>query len=406
MTKQIAKRLTSQWVMQVLEQFNKHTITEKEACELLDIKRIQLYELRKRWLKATLKGQPFNLQSSGQNQKRSLKDNIQKFLHDELTYLKEDAYYYRGKFNFAFLSEKVEKKFNVFIHRNTIRRFAIKEGYYEQTAKEKQKPCIRFEMDSIGALFQHDTSHHIWLPCSGRYHDLIMTKDDHSRRTMAFGLREAESAWYHLCLARHTFETYGIPLAYYVDRHSIFKFSLGSECIHYTRRISEEEGKVQFKRALNSLDVTVLYAEEAKSKGKIEKNFDYFQRRLPQECERYKVKTVKEAMKILADLVHFYDTKRVHMETDEIPLERWNRAIKEDRCKLRPIPENTDLDAIFSLHFQRTVYNDGTFKFQGRTYKLGQFPGRKITIATVPGKKLMAFKDNQKIWQYHFTGYR
>lgn len=406
MTKQIAKRLTSQWVMQVLEQFNKHTITEKEACELLDIKRIQLYELRKRWLKATLKGQPFNLQSSGQNQKRSLKDNIQKFLHDELTYLKEDAYYYRGKFNFAFLSEKVEKKFNVFIHRNTIRRFAIKEGYYEQTAKEKQKPCIRFEMDSIGALFQHDTSHHIWLPCSGRYHDLIMTKDDHSRRTMAFGLREAESAWYHLCLARHTFETYGIPLAYYVDRHSIFKFSLGSECIHYTRRISEEEGKVQFKRALNSLDTTVLYAEEAKSKGKIEKNFDYFQRRLPQECERYKVKTVKEAMKILADLVHFYDTKRVHMETDEIPLERWNRAIKEDRCKLRPIPENTDLDAIFSLHFQRTVYNDGTFKFQGRTYKLGQFPGRKITIATVPGKKLMAFKDNQKIWQYHFTGYR
>jgi len=41
-----------------------------------------------------------------------------------------------------------------------------------------------------------------------------------------------------------------------------------------------------------------------------------------------------------------------------------------------------------------------------KTYKLGQFPGRKITVAIVPGKKLMAFKDNQKIWQYHFTGYR
>ncbi len=51
----------------------------------------------------------------------------------------------------------------------------------------------------------------------------------------------------------------------------------------------------------------------------------------------------------------------------EIPLERWNRAIKEGHSKLRPIPENTDLDIIFSLHFQRTVYNDGAFKFQGRT---------------------------------------
>ena len=39
----------------------------------------------------------------------------------------------------------------------------------------------------------------------------------------------------------------------------------------------------------------------------------------------------------------------------EIPLERWNRAIKEGHSKLRPIPENTDLDIIFSLHFQRTV---------------------------------------------------
>lgn len=401
MTEQLAKRATTQWVSQVLEQFNKHTITEKEACNLLDIKRIQLYELRRRWLKAALKGIPFELHASGENKKRSLTKEVQNFLHKELSYIKEKAYHYRNKFNFAFLSEKVQKEFNVFIHRNTIRRFAIKEGYYEQTAKEKQKPCIRFEMDSVGALFQHDTSHHIWLPSSKRYHDLIMTKDDHSRRTVAFGIREAESAWFHLCLARQTFETIGLPLAYYVDKHSIFKFNLSDECIHYTRRISEEEGKVQFKRALNSLDITALYAEEAKSKGKIEKSFDYFQRRLPQECERYRVKTVKEAMKILADLVHFYNTKRVHMETGEIPLERWNRAIKEGRCKLRPIPENTDLDAIFSLHFQRTVYNDGTFKFQGKIYKLGQFPGRKITVAVIPGRKLMAFKDNQKIWQYH-----
>lgn len=111
-------------------------------------------------------------------------------------------------------------------------------------------------------------------------------------------------------------------------------------------------------------------------------------------------------MKILADLVWFYDNKRAHMETGEIPVERWNRAVKEGRSKLRPIPQDIDLDAIFSLHFQRTVYNDGTFKFQGRTYKLGQFPGSKVTIGAIPGKKLMAFKDNQKIWQYYFAGYR
>jgi len=405
MSEQLAKRLTGQWVSQVLEQFNNHTITEKEACELLGVTRVHLHRIRKSWLKNILNGEPFELYASGQNKKRSLTAEVQDFLHQELSYIKEEAYHYREKFNFAFLSEKIEKKFDTFIHRNTLRRFAINEGYYEQTTREKQKPCIRFEMDSIGALFQHDTSRHIWLPCSKRYHDLIMTKDDHSRRIVAFSLREFETAWHHLCLARQTFESFGIPLAYYVDKHSIFKFNL-DECIHYTRRISEEEGKIQFKRALGSLDTAVVYASDPKSKGKIEKSFDYFQRRLPVECERYRIKTIREAMSILSDFVHFYNTRRVHTETDEIPLERWNRAIKEGRSKLRSLPQDIDLEAVFSLHFQRTVYNDGTFKFQGKTYKLGQFPGRKITVAFVPGKKLMAFKDDQKIWQYHFTGYR
>jgi len=154
------------------------------------------------------------------------------------------------------------------------------------------------------------------------------------------------------------------------------------------------------------LDVSTLYAQDAKSKGKIEKGFDYFQRRLPFECERYQVKTLKEAMKILSDLVDFYNCKRIHMETEEIPMKRWKRAEKEKRNKLRPLPSDIDLDAIFSLHFPRTVYNDGTIKFQGKSYKLNQIPGRKVIVAFQPGRKLMALYNNEKIWQYHFEGYR
>jgi hypothetical protein len=221
-----------------------------------------------------------------------------------------------------------------------------------------------------------------------------------------FSLRETESAWEHISLTRRVFEQYGRPLAYYVDRHSIFKFNLGSECVHYTRRISEEEGKIQFKRVLNALDISVLYAQDAQSKGKIEKGFDYFQRRLPFECERYKVKTVGEAMKILTDLVDFYNHRRVHLETEEIPGERWKRAVREKRSKLRPLPQGQDLDNIFSLHFLRTVYSDGTIKFQGRSYKINQMPGKKVIVAFIPAKKIMALSDNQKVWQYHFEGYR
>lgn len=407
MKEQLVKRLTNQWVEQVLEQFNQHSIAEKDACQLLSLKRAQLYKLRKIWLKAKSKGESFMLQSSGRNLKRSLSPEIERFLHEELSYIKKDACYYRGRFNFAFISEKVEREFNIHLHRNTIRRFAINNGYYQQTRREIQKPCIRFEMDSIGALFQHDTSHHVWLPISQRYHDLIMTKDDHSRMIVAYCLHEVESTWSHLSIARKTFEDIGIPLAYYVDRHSIFKFNLGPNCIHYIRHISEEEGKIQFKRALNSLDISVIYASDAESKGKIEKSFDYFQRRLPSECERYKVRTVNDAMPILDELVYFYNTRRIHEETQEIPLERWNRALKEGRAKLRPLPSGINLDTIFSLHFQRTVKPDGRFSLQGNTYRLKQLRDKRVTVALIPQRKIMVLNDNNEIiWQYHFEGYR
>jgi hypothetical protein len=406
MAEQLVKRAGAKWIGYVLERFNNHQLTEEQACQFLKIRRSQLYDLRRRWLKARLSKTPFRLGSSGQNQKRSLSKEMEGYLHQELSYIRKEAHFFRRKFNFAYLSEQVLKKFGFSVHRNTIRRFAIREGYFEQTSREKRKPRLRFEMDSVGALFQHDTSRHVWLPLSGRYHDLLMTTDDHSRLVTGFSLREVESAWEHILLARKVCQTYGRPLAYYVDRHSIFKFNLGSSCIHYTRRISEEEGKIQFKRVLNAVDIAVLYAEDAQSKGKIEKRFDYFQRRLPFECERYKVKTVGEAMKILTDLVDFYNHRRVHLETEEIPYERWKRAIREKRTKLRPLPKNQDLDALFSLHFPRAVYSDGTIKFQGKIYKIHQLPGSKVIVAFIPGKKIMVLSHGQKIWQYHLEGYR
>ena len=138
MADQLKKRTSQKWVEYVLGQFNDYAFSERQACQLLEIKRSQLYDLRKRWLKAHIVKKLFRLQSSGQNQKHSLPDNIQDFLHGELSYIRKEAYYYRGRFNFAYLSEKVLQKFGLSLHRNTIRRFAIKEGYYHRFQKRKK----------------------------------------------------------------------------------------------------------------------------------------------------------------------------------------------------------------------------------------------------------------------------
>ena len=111
-------------------------------------------------------------------------------------------------------------------------------------------------------------------------------------------------------------------------------------------------------------------------------------------------------MKILSDLVDFYNNKRIHLETNEIPIERWNRAIKEKRTKLRHFNSAIDLDTIFSLHYRRRVSNDGSFRFQSKIYKLKQFAGKEVTIALIPNKKIIVLKKGQKIFQYHIDGFR
>jgi hypothetical protein len=101
MAEQLMKRTSQEWVKYVLEKFNDRTFSEKYTCQLLEIKRSQLYELRKRWLRAQIGKKHFRLNSSGQNQKHSLSQDIQDFLYQELSYIKKEANHYRGKFNFA-----------------------------------------------------------------------------------------------------------------------------------------------------------------------------------------------------------------------------------------------------------------------------------------------------------------
>jgi hypothetical protein len=268
--------------------------------------------------------------------------------------------------------------------------------------EEKGKVYTRFETSGPGVLYQHDSSHHEWIPLSGRRDPLILTEDDHSRRVLGAVILEGEGSWEHLSLSRGVMETYGRPLAYYVDNHSIFRY-VGYSSRHYNYLKGPDEGEIQFKRALTSLGVGLIYTGkgEAQAKGKIEKRFEYFQRRLPPLFEKYKIIRSKDAQAILDDLVGYYNDCREHLETGEIPSRRWERAILEGRGKLRPFDGTLDLDEIFSLHETRHVRKDGTITLKGKEYKVGRFPGEEVTVCLIPNVKIMVYKGKDKLGEYH-----
>lgn len=402
MSNQLHKRFSVEFIEEALEAFNRQEITERTACELLGIKRTRLYDLRKQWLRCRIKGEKFLLWNRKDSKFHKFSEEVEDWLHKELKYIRTKANVYRGKFNFSFLAELAEREFKKEFRRNSIRLFALRHGYYHALPEEKGKVYTRFETSGPGALFQHDTSHHLWIPLLGQKQSVILTQDDYSRKVMGATILEQETAAAHLSLTRQVIERDGLPFAYYVDNHSIFRF-VERTSRHYKYRYGESEAEVQFKRALNSIGVGLIYTGEGKAeaKGKVEKRFDYFQRRLPYICEKKRIKSIANAQAELDELVAFYNDCRVHQETEEIPSQRWNKAVEEGKGKNRPLSDSVDLDWVFSLHYERTVQKDGTLSFLGKQYKIGRYPGQRVKVCLIPDRKIMFYKGFHKIREYH-----
>jgi transposase InsO family protein len=401
MRERIHKRLPVEFVQEVLDSFNGHRISEKEAMDLLGVKRSRLHQLRKRWLLKNRKN-PFRLWRRIDNAFHVISPEVEQWLDRELRYIRQEAETFRGRFNFAFLAEEAQRRFGRPFCRNTLRLYALKKGYYHALPEEKGKVYTRFETSGPGALFQHDSSFHLWLPSTRRKHYLILTKDDYSRRVVGVKVVEVETSFEHLQTVRLTISTYGIPFAYYLDNHSIFRFVL-HQGIHVRYKVREDEGEIQFRRALSSLGIGMIYTgkRQAQAKGKVEKIFDYFQRRVPYLCEKHKVKDLSEAQKILDELVSYYNDQRIHEETREIPTKRWQQAIDQSKGKLRPLEPSVDLERVFSIHLQRKARKDGTIMFMGKKWSTGYPEGTSITVCLIPNVKFMLYKEDKKLWEVH-----
>lgn len=369
---QLHKRLSEHVVWQVVEQFVMDKMSCGKACEWLGVGRSRLYELRERFIKVWENQEPRKgwLYQRPDRLPSKLPGKVQGFLHDELEYIRSQSEFFKGHYNFGMLAEECQKRFGKRFHRNTLRRWAMGEGYFQPGERKRGKPLIRFETGGIGMLFQHDSSIHAWVPRTGRNDVLIMTIDDHSRKIVGAKLLPRESAWHHLCVVRETMELHGCPLAYYTDNHAIF--TNGTE-LH-----------TQFERALKGVDVSLKLTAKAhpEAKGKIEKKFDYFQRRVPLLCEKYRITNLAKANQVLQESVAFYNEHHIHEETKEIPEKRWKKAVEEGRSYLRPLEMGEGkLDLIFGLHYDRYVHGDGTILWGGKRWLLKNPPIRGTVTA-------------------------
>lgn len=181
---------------------------------------------------------------------------------------------------------------------------------------------------------------------------------------------------------------YGLPYAYYVDSHSIFRFVQGRDSIWRKHHLLTDEATPQWKQVLEDCNVKVIHSLSPQAHGKIERPYGWLQDRLIRTCVREDVTEIHHAQKILNQELRRYNHHQVHSTTQEVPYLRFQRALKEKRSLLREFkirPPFQSVKDIFCLRMNRTIDPYRRISIHNLQLKVNHAtPREKVTLRIYP----------------------
>jgi transposase len=258
---------------------------------------------------------------------------------------------YQG-FNHQHLSEMLTENEGISLSRPTVRRILLAAGI--SSPRRRRAPKHRRRRDRYpreGMLLQLDASRHDWLEGRGPYLSLVGAIDDATGKVPSACFREQEDAFGYFMVMRATVSRFGIPMAAYADRHSIF--FQGKE--EHLRKLSLEEqltGRrepTQFGRLLEELGVQLIHALSPQAKGRIERLWGTFQDRLASELRLAGANNCEQANLVLQRFLPRHNRRFVV-------------SAQEPETAWVPWPKLRRLDEFFCFKYRRVVLNDNTVR--------------------------------------------
>jgi hypothetical protein len=202
----------------------------------------------------------------------------------------------------------------------------------------------------IGMLLHIDGSTHRWLG-GEQWHDLIVVLDDATSEVYYAQLVEQESTETVLAALREVVERRGIFCALYSDRASHFWLTPKAG------EVVDRQRRTQVGRALRELGIEMIPAYSPQARGRSERNFGTWQRRLPQELRLHGITTVEEANRFLRES-YIAEFNRRFAVTAAQP----ESAFAPSTGK--------DLERIFSVQQERVVNRDNTVTVGNRVLQI------------------------------------
>jgi len=352
---QVHKRFTAEQVGVLLKGYCRGTLDRATIEELLGISKTRFFALLRRY---RYDPDEFSLAYHRETPTR-IPARVEKEIEAELMLEKgliEDPSLPISGYNYSAIRDRLAKR-DIKVALSTIIDRAKALGCYQPHPRKKAHDR-EVVTTAIGALIQHDASHHKWSPYAGERWVLITSIDDFSRKILYADFLEQETTWAHIKAAESVMLTYGIPLRYYVDSLRVFRFVQGRDSIWRKYILQTDEADPQWRRVMKTLGVDISYALSAQAKGKVERPYRWLQDRIVRACAIENLTAIDDVRAVLREELDRYNNHQVHSTTGEIPSIRFEKARKEGKSLFRPfaLPKPyTSTKDIFCLRESRMV---------------------------------------------------
>lgn len=325
----------------ILVQLQEKKLTQVKAADILGLSVRQVRRLSKAYKAIGVQG------IISKKRGRSSNHQLLKGSKEWISAIIKEKY---PDFGPTFACEKLIEVHKVKVSVGTVRSLMIKEQLWiDKKIKKKRIFQLRERREQEGELVQTDGSPHDWFEGRGPKCSLLHCIDDATGKIKAALFAPSETVWSYFELMTTYIQAYGRPIAFYSDKHAVFKVNK-SEALSGT-------GLTQFGRAMKELDIKLIYANSPQAKGRIERSNRTLQDRLVKELRLNKISSIEEANTFLSKFIEDYNR-------------RFAVIPKASTNAHRPLLQEQNLSLIFTMQEFRHLSKNLTFQYKNTVYQI------------------------------------
>ena len=328
--------------LEVMQRLKEKRLTQKEAARILGVSIRQIKRIWRAYRKQGAKGLV-----SGRRGKPSNNRLDAGITQQTLDLIKEKY----SDFGPTLAHEKLTEVHQLQLSRESVRRIMIEEGIWKpKRAKRPTSHPMRERRACSGELVQIDGSDYAWFEARGPRCTLLVFIDDATGQLLELWFVPHESFFGYAEAARHYFERCGKPVAFYSDKHGIFR-------VNQAQTLGLGSGLTQFGRAMQELDIQILCANSPQAKGRVERANQTLQDRLVKELRLRGISDMQAGNAFLPEFCKDFNR-------------RFAVAPRSTHDAHRPLLKTENLDLIFSHQETRTLSKNLTLQFNKVIYQI------------------------------------